>query len=74
MLQRLRNTADSLLKGIKGISPNVDRFLDEHRNEPIRQLIIPRNEISPLITGTSNIFSQISKRITVILYIFRNID
>jgi hypothetical protein len=62
MLQRLRNTADSLLNGRKGISPSVDRFLDEHGNEPIRQLIISRNEISPLITGTLNILSPTFKK------------
>jgi hypothetical protein len=36
MLQRLQKTADSLLNGRKGISPSVDRFLEEHGNEPIR--------------------------------------
>jgi hypothetical protein len=62
MLQRLRNTTDSLINGPKGISPSVDRFLDEHGNEPIRQLIISRNVISPLITGTLNILSPNFKK------------
>jgi hypothetical protein len=62
MLQRLRNTADSLINGPKGISPSVDRFLDEHGNEPIRQLIISRNEISPLITGTLHVLSPNFKK------------
>jgi hypothetical protein len=60
MLQRLRNTADSP----KGISPSVDRFLDEHGNEQIVNFVISRNVISPLITGTLNILSPNFKKKT----------
>jgi hypothetical protein len=62
MLQRLRNTADSLLNGRKGISPSVDRFMDEHGNEQIVQFVISRNVISPLIIGTLNIVSPNFKK------------
>jgi hypothetical protein len=64
MLQRLRNTADSLINGPKGISPSVDRFLDEHGNEQIVNFVISRNIISPLITGTLNILSPNFKKKT----------
>jgi hypothetical protein len=37
MLNRIKSTADSLLNRRQGISPSVDRFLDEHGNEPITQ-------------------------------------
>jgi hypothetical protein len=62
MLQRLRNTADSLINGPKGISPSVDRFSDEHGNEQIVNFVISRNVISPLITGTLNILSPNFKK------------
>jgi hypothetical protein len=62
MLQILRNTADSLINGPKGISPSVDRFLDEHGNEQIVNFVISRNVISPLITGTLNILSPNFKK------------
>jgi hypothetical protein len=62
MLNRIRSTVDSLRGKNNGISPNVDRFLDEHGDEPIQQLIISRNVISPLITGTLNILSANFKK------------
>ena len=62
MLNRIKNTADALLNGRKGINPSVDRFLQEHGDEPITQLIISRNVISSLITGTLNIISPNFKK------------
>jgi hypothetical protein len=62
MLNRIKSTADSLLNRRQGISPIVDRFLDEHGNEEIVQFIISRNVISPLITGTLNILSPSFKQ------------
>jgi hypothetical protein len=35
MFNRIKNTADSLLNRRQGISPSVDRFLEEHGNEQI---------------------------------------
>jgi hypothetical protein len=66
MLNRIKSTADSLLNRRQGISPSVDRFLDEHGNEPITQFIISRNVINLLITSTLNI--KIRRKI-IILYI-----
>jgi hypothetical protein len=62
MFNRIKNTADSLLNRRQGISPNVDRFLDEHGNEQIRQFIISRNVINPLITSTLNLISPNFKK------------
>jgi hypothetical protein len=39
MISRIQNTLDSLLNRRQGISPSVDRFLDEHGNEQIVQLV-----------------------------------
>jgi hypothetical protein len=64
MFNRIKSTADSLLNRRQGISPSVDRFLDEHGDEPIQQLIISRNVISPLITGALNILSPNFKKKT----------
>jgi hypothetical protein len=64
MLNRIKNTADSLLNRRQGISPSVDRFLDEHGNEQIVNFVISRNIISPLITGTLNILSPNFKKKT----------
>jgi hypothetical protein len=62
MYSRLKDTVDSLLNRRQGISPSVDRSLDEHGNEPITQLVISRNIINPLITGTLNILSPNFKK------------
>ena len=62
MFNRIKNTADSLINGRKGISPSVDRFLQEHGDEPITQLVISRNVINPLITGALNILSPNFKK------------
>jgi hypothetical protein len=62
MLNRIKNTADSLLNRRQGISPSVDRFLEEHGNEEIVNFVISRNVISPLITGTLNILSPNFKK------------
>jgi archaellum component FlaF (FlaF/FlaG flagellin family) len=62
MISRIQNTVDSLLSRRQGISPSADRFLDEHGNEPITQLVISRNIINPSITGTLNILSPNFKK------------
>jgi hypothetical protein len=62
MINRIRSTVDSLQGKRAGISPSVDRFLDEHGDEPIQQLIISRNVVNPLITGTLNILSPNFKK------------
>jgi hypothetical protein len=62
MISRIQNTVDLLLNRRQGISPSVDRFLNEHGNEPISQLVISRNIIDPIITGTLNILSPRKKK------------
>ena len=57
MLQRLKKTANALISGRKGISPNVDKFLRDHGDEPITEMIISRNEISSLLIGSMKIIS-----------------
>ena len=76
MINRIRSTVDSLQGKRAGISPSVDRFLDEHGDEPIQQLIISRNVISPLITSTLNIMSPNFKKKNNNnpLYHFKNIN
>jgi hypothetical protein len=61
-MKRIRTTIESLRGNRVGISPSVDRFLDEHGDEQIIQFIISRNVISPLITGTLNVLSPNFKR------------
>ena len=55
--RRILNIANSLINGRKGISPSVDRYLREHGDEPIIQIIISRNVVSSLITGTLKVIS-----------------
>jgi hypothetical protein len=62
MISRIQNTVDSLRGNRIGISPSVDRFLDEHGNEQIVQLVISRNIINPLITSTLNVISSTFKK------------
>jgi hypothetical protein len=62
MILRIQNIIDSLLNRRQVISPSVDRFLDEHGNEQIVQLVISRNIINPIITGTLNIVSPNFKK------------
>jgi hypothetical protein len=59
---RIKNTLDSLKGNRIGISPSVDVFLDDHSDEPIVQLLISRNVVSPLITETLNILSPNFKK------------
>lgn len=40
MLRRLKKTTKSLFFGRDGIPPNVDRFLNDHGNEFILEMII----------------------------------
>ena len=55
--RRILNIAKSLIYGRKGISPSVERYLSEHGNEPIIQIIISRNVVNSIITGTSKVIS-----------------
>ena len=69
MLQRLKKTANALILGRKGISPNVDKFLRDHGDETITEMIISRNEISSLLIGSMKLISsQFRKRVSGKLY------
>ena len=69
MLQRLKKTANALILGRKGISPNVDKFLRDHGDEPITEMIISRNEISSLLIGSMKLIStQFRERVSSKLY------
>ena len=57
MLQRLKKTANALILGRKGISPNVDKFLRDHGDEPILEMIISRNVVSSILTGSMKLIS-----------------
>ena len=57
MLQRLKKTANALISGRKGISPNVDKFLRDHGDEPILEMIISRNVVSSILTGSMKLIS-----------------
>ena len=61
-MERIRNTIQSLQGRQVGITPSVDRFLLEHGDEQIREFIISRNVLSPMITGTIGILSPSAKR------------
>ena len=58
MLRRLKRTTRSLFHGRNGISPNVDRFLTDHGDEFILQMIISRNLISSILTWSLKILSK----------------
>ena len=69
MLQRLKKTANALISGRKGISPNVDKFLRDHGDEPVTEMIISRNEISSLLIGSMKLIStQFRERVSSKLY------
>jgi hypothetical protein len=61
-MNRFRNTIESLKGNRAGISPSVDKFLDEHGDEVITEFLISRNVISPLITGTLSLISPNFKK------------
>ena len=58
MIQRLKGTTKALFHERNGISPNVDRFLNDHGDEFILEMIIARNVISSILTGSLQILSR----------------
>ena len=51
MLQSLKRTTKALFYGRNRISPNVDKFFNDHGDEFILEIIISRNVISSILTG-----------------------
>jgi hypothetical protein len=62
MFNRIKNRADSLLNSRQGISPSIDKFLQDNGDEQITQFIISRNVINRLITSTLNLISPNFKK------------
>ena len=58
MLQRLERTTKALFYERNGIAPNVDRFLNDYGDEFILEMIISRNVISSILTGSLKILSR----------------
>ena len=58
MLERLKKTANALVLGRRGISPTVDKFLKDHGDEPILEMIISRNVVSSILTGSMKLLSS----------------
>ena len=61
-LNRALSTANALINGRKGISPSVNRFLDQHGDDPITQITISRSPISSALMGTINVLSPNFKK------------
>ena len=57
MFERLKKTANALILGRRGISPNVDKFLKDHGDESILEMIISRNIVSSILTGSMKLIS-----------------
>ena len=58
MLERLKKTTRSLIYGRDGISPNVDKFMRDHGDEPVLEMIISRNVVSSILTGSMKLISS----------------
>ena len=58
MFERLKKTTKALVYGRDNISPNVDKFMRDHGDEPILELIISRNVVSSLLTGSMKLLSS----------------
>ena len=57
MFERLKKTTRALIYGRDGISPNVDKFMRDHGDEPILEMIISRNIVSSILTGSMKLIS-----------------
>ena len=57
MLERLKKTANALVLGRRGVSPNVDKFMRDHGDEPVLEMIISRNVVSSVLTGSMKLIS-----------------
>ena len=53
----MKKTANALVLGRMGISPNVDKFQKDHGDEPILEMIISRNVVSSILTGSMKLIS-----------------
>ena len=58
MFERLKKTTRALIYGRDGISPNVDKFMRDHGDEPVLEMIISRNVVSSILTGSMKLISS----------------
>ena len=58
MFERLKKTTKALVYGRENISPNVDKFMRDHGDEPILEMIISRNVVSSLLIGSMKLISS----------------
>ena len=58
MFERLKKTTKSLIYGRENISPNVDKFMRDHGDEPLLEMIISRNVVSSILTGSMKLLSS----------------
>ena len=54
----MKKTSKSLIYGRENISPNVDKFMRDHGDEPISEMIISRNVLSSILTGSMKLISS----------------
>ena len=52
MFERLKKRTKALVYGRENFSPNVDKFMKDHGDEPILEMIISRNVVSSLLIGS----------------------
>ena len=57
MFERLKKKTKALVYGRENISPNVDRFITKHGNEPLLEMIISRNIVSSILTNSMKLIS-----------------
>ena len=57
MFERLKKTTKALVYGRENIPPNVDKFVEDHSNEPILEIIISRSIVSSILTGSMKLIS-----------------
>ena len=57
MFERLKKTTKALIYCRHRISPNVDKFMRDHGDEPISNLIISRNFVPSVLTGSLKLIS-----------------
>ena len=58
LFERLKKTTKALIYGRENISPNVDKFMRDHGDEPILEIIISRNIVYSILTGSIKLISK----------------
>ena len=61
MFERLKKTTNALIFGRNGISPNVSKFMRDHSDEPILEMIISRNVVSSILTGSMKLEKELDQ-------------